>query len=656
MSKKIIPYDYQELARKNTVSNIKISSGLSTMLLPVVAGGGKTLIAGLIAEDLKKKFPEMKVAFVSPLKTVTTQTKETFPGCGIYQSGDAKRPTHGSNVTLYTMQTFINKFIELSKKSKEKGYELSKMPFGFIFIDEIQMLTKPVKKILKLIEEQKLNVNILFMSATPYTADKVILETCKDAKLVLGWEYANSEKYIRDGRLLPLSLKQLGKAPIKEEDLSKGEDGEFTKGSHDKVADLITDEVKSISPFIPIDTKKVTIGQQTIVLASNIKHVDKITADLIAAGYTARAMHSSINKNKEVLEAFKKGEFQFIVAIRMITVGTNIPNAINLVIACMIGSIATLIQACARCQRVGDEGSGSITRIFDLLGNFERLGMPTQKIIPLPWDDKSTKKSNKCPHCESKKFTVQTLATYIEDDTKFRHIRYTCCKEEEVVGQELPTVACESCNEVYLMSESGTERIKQEVFSVCPNCGELKLMEVLQPKELVTAVEDLNDFSLQLFGVFRKDLEYDKQEKLYKMLQIFAAFNTPERIVEVLDTAIGITGEENPFIIEDVIKESRSLVSRFRDIVRLFSRKGFDLNLFNPIGQQLIINEGEIKNYNKRLSIKIGKLFHRGNLDEVIDMKKLGSDLKGHATYAKKLDSGWIPPKFNPETKKWEKV
>jgi superfamily II DNA or RNA helicase len=654
--KKIIPYDYQETARKNTVSYVRLDKGLNPMLLPVVAGGGKTMIAGLIAEDLRIKFPKMKVAFISPLKTITTQTRDTFPNCGIYQSGDAKRPTHGSNVTLYTMQTFINKFIKLSKKAEKKGYSLSKMPFGFIFIDEIQMLQKPVKKILQVIEEQKLNVNILFMSATPYTADKVILETCKSAKLVLGWEYANSEKYIRDGRLLPLSLKQLGKAPIKEEDLARADDGEFTKGSHDKVAELVTDEVKSISPFIPIDKKEVKMGQQTIVLASNIKHVDKITADLIAAGYTARAMHSNVKKNKEVLEAFKRGEFQVIVAIRMITVGTNIPNAINLVIACMIGSIATLIQACARCQRIGDEGSGSIARVFDLLGNFERLGMPTQKIVPLAWDSKSTKKKGKCPHCESKKFVVQTLDTYIEDNTKFRHVRYSCCKQEDIVGQELPTVACESCNEVYLMSEAGTERIKNEVFSVCPNCGDFKLIEVLQPKELITAVEDLNDFALQLFGVFKKDLDYAKQEKLYKMLQVFAAFNTPERIIEVLDTAIGATGEENPLIIEDVIRESRSLISRFRDVVRLFSRKGFDLNLFNPIGQELIINEGKLNDYNNRLSHRLSKLYNIGNANDIIDMTNLGKQLRTHASYCAKIDKGWIPPKFNEKTKKWERV
>jgi superfamily II DNA or RNA helicase len=618
MAKNFEIRQYQIEARDKIIAGLQ-SSKVSELLLALCAGGGKTYISKMVIDAITDiKGIDYQIAFCSPYNSITSQTTSYFEGCGIYQTGVKRRPDPNSNVTLFTMQTFENMFITKSEKTGKPKFELF---YKFIILDEVQLMQTKVQRLQKLIKENGLDTKLLFLSATPYDGAGYLLPIVEKATPVLPWKYANAKEYIKRGNLLPLVVKQLAKTPIKESHLVTNQaETDFTEEVHNEALKNSVDVVETVHPYLG--------DYSTIVLATNIEHAEKITEDFRAKGYSVKALHSKVDGKKDgILEEFKRGEFQIIVSVRMITVGTDMPIAINLVVATLIASLAVWIQACARVQRIG--GGSNIAYIYDLFGNADRLGSPLQLVEPKPLSEKPTKKAQRCEAC-GETFSLTLISSVVEEGVAWKTYVKTCCGEKVVRGQELESTVCANCNTQYEVED--TKQVNREIVSFCPHCNHPNALELITPYELTTLMRDRGEYVLQMFSVYKDYLREQQVENFKKWLTVYAVFAEDNELIESLDSALSnIDAKKKIEEINNIIYLSKEFRKKFYPIVNLFKKEGFNISDMAEVAE--IVIEGFTKGgeiYIKRLK---NRLTHWGFFQKKdIDYKRLKKNIKTHQT------------------------
>jgi len=612
--------EYQQVAKKSVIDGL-LNPKVRELLLALCAGGGKTYISKTIVDEITKlKGLGYKIAFCSPYNSITGQTTDYFEGCGLYQTGSKKRPDKGSNVTLFTMQTFENMFIV------QKSKPLLDLNYDFIILDEVQLMQTKVERLQEKIKKEGLKTKLLMLSATPYDGGGYLLPIVEKAKVVLDWKFANAKEYIKGGHLLPVVVKQLAKTPVNESHLktnNKGED--FTEETHEEALKNSVDVVRTVKPHLG--------HYSTIVVATNIEHAEKIAKDFIEEGYSVKCLHSKVDgKKDDILEEFKRGEFQIIVSVRMISVGTDMPIAVNLVVATLIASLAVWIQTVARVQRIG--GGSNVAYVYDLFGNADRLGSPLQLVRPLPSSEKATRKNQKCENC-GESFSLTLISSEIDNGVNWKIYTKTCCGEEVVKGQELESCVCESCQTQFLVEE--TYRVDTEIKANCSVCKTPNTIELITPYELTTLVRDRGEFELQMFSIYKDSLRESQYESFRKTLTVYSVFADDEDLVKSLDLALrdSLTVKEKIEHINLILGQAKVYTKRYQTLMLLFKKPNFEVDEMRVVAK--IIEEGyELfkEGYIPRLN---NRLHHWGITGEKeIDYKKLKRNLKSHLTYIKK--------------------
>lgn len=298
---------------KEIVSNFRSGNKMNRLLEGDV-GSGKTIIAILISYLVARL--KIQTAFMAPTEVLAEQHFENILKLGFAKAFDGNEKYHEGEVVvaLLTGNTKA-KDRKIILEALEKGdidiligthalfsKDIIYKDLGFIIIDEQHRFGVGQRKAL---EEKSHNANVLVMSATPIPRTLAML-------------------YYADMEISRLTDKPLNRLPIK-----------------NYVAD-VKEREKSYRSM----KKQIDLGHQAYVICAAIEKSDdedvgsfanyqnvydyadilkKFYGDSIKIGILHGKMKNS--EKYEVMQKFKKGEYQILVSTTVVEVGVDVPNA-----------------------------------------------------------------------------------------------------------------------------------------------------------------------------------------------------------------------------------------------------------------------------------------------------------------------------------------
>lgn len=124
--------------------------------------------------------------------------------------------------------------------------------------------------------------------------------------------------------------------------------------------------------------KKYAEGKQTIVFASSIQHSKKIVDAFRKAGYSAEHVDGKTQKHirKQIMNDFRSGKIQILSNYEIISEGVSIDGCECCILLRPTKSLILFLQSSQRCMRYAPNKTAVI---LDMVGNFERHGLPDQE-------------------------------------------------------------------------------------------------------------------------------------------------------------------------------------------------------------------------------------------------------------------------------------
>lgn len=116
---------------------------------------------------------------------------------------------------------------------------------------------------------------------------------------------------------------------------------------------------------------------KTIVFTPNIDMNYRLTNCIRDGGGTAEMMDSNSDSRKTrtaKMEAFRRGNFQFLVNVGMVSRGVDVPSVDAILMCRPTKSLGWYIQAVGRALRKDPSNPNKVARILDLSGNVARFG------------------------------------------------------------------------------------------------------------------------------------------------------------------------------------------------------------------------------------------------------------------------------------------
>ncbi|KAG8916856.1 hypothetical protein FRC01_002836, partial [Tulasnella sp. 417] len=116
--------------------------------------------------------------------------------------------------------------------------------------------------------------------------------------------------------------------------------------------------------------------KSTLVFCVNISHVKAVTAVFREAGVDARYITGStpVVERKELLDAFRRGEFPVLVNCAILTEGADVPNIDCVIIARPTRSKNLFAQIIGRGMRLSPNTGKTDCRIIDFVDSLNRVG------------------------------------------------------------------------------------------------------------------------------------------------------------------------------------------------------------------------------------------------------------------------------------------
>ncbi len=121
--------------------------------------------------------------------------------------------------------------------------------------------------------------------------------------------------------------------------------------------------------------KKYANRKQTIVFASSIEHSKRLAEIFNGAGYTAKHIDGKTPKaeRKAIMQDFRNGKLKIITNYEIISEGVSVDGCECCILLRPTKSLILFLQSSQRCMRYAE---GKTAVILDMVGNFERHGLP----------------------------------------------------------------------------------------------------------------------------------------------------------------------------------------------------------------------------------------------------------------------------------------
>lgn len=336
----------------------------------IVTGGGKSLTAADLCENLIALFPAARVMILAPSQELVTQNTEEarqylsatlVSGIGIYCSSLGRKDRQ-RKITFGTPQS-------VWRQVRRFG------PIDFCIVDEAHGFRLELKSIRKLVDgmrEVNPHVRFIGLTATPFFMKgvKVVplsqggLFTAKVYDLTTG---RNFNRLVREGYISPIVAPTIRFPQI---DL----DGVKTSGEDFDEAQLAAAAMKITDEVVAVGLDNLENRNHVMWFGVNVAHAKMIRDCLEKRGESVTLIYGDLDKGErlEGVREFLDKETRHIVSVATLTTGFNAPHVDALVIVRATRSQILFRQIVGRGFRPYPGKEDCL--VLDAGGNFARLG------------------------------------------------------------------------------------------------------------------------------------------------------------------------------------------------------------------------------------------------------------------------------------------
>lgn len=372
--------DYQEECISKTVDYCRNNPGQNPIcVLPT--GAGKSIIIAKLCEKVLRMKPETKILVLAHRKELLQQNAAKLADhieWGIYSAGLNRRDTEESVIFagIQSIDCNLNEFNNV----------------GLVIVDEAHLIPFGSDTRYRRVLDH-FSVRTIGFTATPYRLDGGLLHVGTNAIFDQIVFDIPVRKMIDDGYLCKLVSKVSKLTP----DLSgvNVRLGEYVQKQLDALMmdpHLIQESIISLVAYSA--TRK-----KVLIFACGIAHAN-LLSEMIP---DSKVVTSETQNRNDILDAFSRGEFKYLINVDVLTTGFDEPGIDTLVMLRPTKSTALYVQMIGRSLRVHPDKTNAL--ILDYAGNIREHGaIDTVKVHFDEDRGKATKEVEEfrvCPVCES---------------------------------------------------------------------------------------------------------------------------------------------------------------------------------------------------------------------------------------------------------------
>lgn len=395
---------YQKSAVKETYAYMRENPGKNPCIV-LPTGTGKSFVIAKIVRDAVERW-KGRVLVLAHVKELLEQNAQEiidhYPNAdlGIYSAGLSKRDTT-EKIIVAGIQSIYNKADQLG-------------PFNLVIVDEAHLIPTADEgmytQYLDALKQISPNVRIIGLTATPYRLRGGVICDPKNTLNHISYD-ASILDMINDGYLCKIKSRA-GKAFKIDLDSVKIENGEFKFSDLAEQFDTNFKVKNAVKEMIELckDRKKI------LVFCSSVSHAERVKYELEKESGEEVGLilgDSTVEHRAETIARFKgqsikkdlfggeSGPLRWLVNVRVLTTGFNVPETDCIVMLFATTSPGLYVQVVGRGTRIAPEKKDCI--VLDYGQNILRHG-PLDAVRP-PSD--SRKKSvrdhdgKECPNCGS---------------------------------------------------------------------------------------------------------------------------------------------------------------------------------------------------------------------------------------------------------------
>ena len=317
---KLVPSWYQAEAC-SAIMGALVVAGNANPLAEIVTGGGKALLAAMLAEEINLQWPGARVMVLAPSMELVKQNVDEAMGylppalvsrVGVYCAG-LKMKDRLSQIIFGTPQS-------VTRQAKRFGR------IDFVIVDEAHGFDVGAKTARKIVDELTANnpgMRFIALTATGFCmkGQKVVpLTQCGlfNAKVYDLTSGRNYNRLVREGFLAPvvaptIRFPQVDTAGVK------------TKGGDFGEAELARRAMEVTKEAVTVALDNATDRKHFMWFAVNIEHAQMIHRALVEAGESSVLIHGDLEHGERVegIESYLAKAQRHVVSVAMLTTGFN---------------------------------------------------------------------------------------------------------------------------------------------------------------------------------------------------------------------------------------------------------------------------------------------------------------------------------------------
>lgn len=317
---RLVPRWYQAEALESIMEALVTASNVNP-LAAIVTGGGKALLAAMLAEAIQQRWPGSRVMTLAPSMELVKQNADEAIGylppalqarIGVYCAGLGMKERL-AQFTIGTPQSVARQVKRFGK-------------IDYCIVDEAHTFNptmKTAKSIIDGLRAANPNVQFIGLTATPFAMKglKVVPLTewgLFDAQVYDLTTGRNFNRLVREGYISPvvapaIRFPQIDTSQVK------------TKGGDFDEAALAQEAMKVTRECVRVALENAEDRKHFMWFAVNIEHAHMIDDALRDAGESSVIIHGELEKAERVegVEAYLKKKHRHIVSVAMLTTGFN---------------------------------------------------------------------------------------------------------------------------------------------------------------------------------------------------------------------------------------------------------------------------------------------------------------------------------------------
>lgn len=389
-------------------------------LVVAPTGSGKSVIIACFCEVIVNKWPGQKILILSHNMEILSQNKkaleEQLPGKKIATFSAGLNSKDIGDITVAGIQSAYRSAVLFDS-------------FNVVIVDECHTIPG--------------NKNSMYRRFFSEVKRPVIGFTATPFRTGYGYLHLGENRFF-DDIVYTIPIKRLQREGYLCQMVAKGSEQKMdTSKIRKKGGDYIIKELSLAFNRMEI-TRRISINllqyrfsrKKWLIFAIDIEHCENIAEELNSAGIKADFVHSKMKKKrKKVINDFRKGRFQALVSVAVLTTGFDVPD-VDLIGLCRPTASPVLhIQIIGRGMRT-DEGKKDCL-VLDFAGNLLRNGPIDMPVVKLKGrGDSGEAPLKECPKCWEIVHAAVRICSACGHKFLFQHHLSSSTKYRKVISDE----------------------------------------------------------------------------------------------------------------------------------------------------------------------------------------------------------------------------